>query len=1687
MKTRKIVSLLLALLMMLSALPMAFMTASAAEAATQSANTATGGVPGTAPATLPNGKTYAGTTLFAHDAAAKCREKGDTSGWFADIGTGVAAMLQDGAEGVMFKIDTSSANVSETEVLKMTFAISLSFTRMNGTTGSTYIIATPKQAAGWSANTVATADEVATWYYSQDGATWNALTETGVSNSYVSIPVGKQVTYVYVPMSSFYTKEGENFLVTGENVKTDHTLSWETARTMVKNYYLGSVRYLFSGDAWKDANTQITDWQLVDHVQSIHDMATTPVFKSGVPGRPSWAGGDWYLESAEESFKNANGLMVEVDATGVAATEADPTFAIMMAGNRADGTCNNAYLLSTFGQANAFGSTYAKNGSGTYAKDQSSIAYWSEDGETWVALTSGSHTTVPAAGKKGYLYIPFESFWSRYAEKDLSGGVSTNEARVDKDDYVAAMGEGFQFNYIHVYFGSNAASAATQLSNWKFVYAEGTEQSDKAPTTLPDGSYYTAQKYFNNDSFAVNSSQSSAWHGGNTSYAGDFTNAEGIMFKVDAAGWSAGTNQYAAWFAIAVKGNNGRSTYLISNAGAANAFGECAAVGKSSTWYYSEDGVIWHASTSAASAMPVSAHRGEIYVYVPYSEMYTKCGATYLTTGTHDTTEPGVPFAEAEALVGGWANHFGGIRFLASNTPYATEFRVIYKSDKAPVAEEVELPNVNSDLLTPLTIYDIARPDWTSRGYLTASAPQDFLTADGVVFQIDTTACTDVNPLQFTFFLSVESKANSKGGNNYFWATAGRARDYGNAKFDESMTSTWYWSEDGEHWEAYTADYQTNRMTLNSKKTVAYVYVPFTSFYSRYDADYLSGKTAAADSTKPSATYAELKEIVKNDCDICYLHTWWGDSPAGNNATAVIKNWSFVHMDKDPAVIETAPESLPGSTNSYFEYPLLVPGYDMITKAESSVWQGDITTNGAAKVFERADGIIATIDTSKSPLDASKAGFTFTISAVGNNGVSTYIVGNYGMNRAYNDTAKVEGATSTWYVSTNGYDWVPVVDDGSTATAFDLSAYRGVTYVYIPKDAMYVRAGKTQLLGGARTPTDPALTLEEAIALNGGFNTFNNIAFWIRSGNASAAIEVTDIKMVGETMGLLNSVSVSLTNDLALNLYANLPAGTTDATMLVTFNGKTVRISGVKQANGSTKYTFDGILPQQIGDTVTAVLTATVNGETVTDTYVGTIEAYAKGILKQSSYGPWHEMMKTLLHYGAAAQTVAGKTGTLVNKDVAKTIFAAELDRIATVYQNGDSSVWTSAALTLDSTIMLKVGVNTTDTKVIYSVGNRSGIVDIVDGYAYVPVYAYEMLEAITLQCQSGGATLKISASYYLATAIKSATGAQKDLLQAIANYMMEATVMKNDRTDVKKPAHTTLAQISLYDQAGGLANVIQLTDGSYIIIDGGTGADVDAAKLWSYLYENSGYTKPVVKAWLFTHLDGDHTYNGFNFLRKYRGRIDVEMIGWSTPDAASFAPATGDSETTANYKENAIAQIESQLIAMRDIQQFNPDTVIWEMKAGETKMIGEVKVEVLYDASVVTGVNETLNDLSSVFKLTFTQGTDATADDKTYMVLGDSTAHRTAALLDDFSTSVLKSDVLQAAHHGMYGGYKATYQAIAPTISLFPVLYNTLYSHTSGVWSYDYNVWLRDNSVEYYADHVQVIDMSNLTVTQWD
>ena len=289
----------------------------------------------------------------------------------------------------------------------------------------------------------------------------------------------------------------------------------------------------------------------------------------------------------------------------------------------------------------------------------------------------------------------------------------------------------------------------------------------------------------------------------------------------------------------------------------------------------------------------------------------------------------------------------------------------------------------------------------------------------------------------------------------------------------------------------------------------------------------------------------------------------------------------------------------------------------------------------------------------------------------------------------------------------------------------------------------------------------------------------------VHNNGNRAGVVISDLRLVYTEDQIINNASVTLTEDLSYNIYANVPAACTDAKVTFAMNGNTTEAIGVKQADGRYKYTLDGILPQFIGDDITATFTAKIGDKTVTDTYTTTLRKYCDAVLADTATDENTAILvKSLLHYGAEVQKYAGyKTSALCNEGIDA---VTDVETTPNALANNDESVWLALGARLNGTITFKVKFAMPDgaSKVTYSIGENAAVeATVEDGYVLIPVMAYQFAENITVQCvdaegTSVGGSLVVSLNCYLSFMDE---GNAADLAKAMINYGRAAEAVKKN------------------------------------------------------------------------------------------------------------------------------------------------------------------------------------------------------------------------------------------------------------------------------------------------------------------
>lgn len=236
------------------------------------------------------------------------------------------------------------------------------------------------------------------------------------------------------------------------------------------------------------------------------------------------------------------------------------------------------------------------------------------------------------------------------------------------------------------------------------------------------------------------------------------------------------------------------------------------------------------------------------------------------------------------------------------------------------------------------------------------------------------------------------------------------------------------------------------------------------------------------------------------------------------------------------------------------------------------------------------------------------------------------------------------------------------------------------------------------------------------------------------------------------------------------------------------------------------------------------------------------------------------------------------------------------------------------------------------------------------------------------------------------------------------------------------------ITQVHLEDF--GMSYAIRLTDGRFLVIDGGRELIPDADRLMECLKEGSPESKPVIAAWIFSHPHPDHYYCFFPFLEQYREAVEIEKIFLNFPEADDLAhypklvsPRLRETGVTAN----------AHMIRLREIIR-NLDVPVYCPHTGQIYRIGDAVLEILASMDDTIGRSENVNASSLVIRMELGGQTTLWTTD----------ASCEAAQLSERYGHYLKADILQVPHHGFGIGSPAAtmaaYRLIAPKVCLLPV-----------------------------------------------
>ncbi len=252
-----------------------------------------------------------------------------------------------------------------------------------------------------------------------------------------------------------------------------------------------------------------------------------------------------------------------------------------------------------------------------------------------------------------------------------------------------------------------------------------------------------------------------------------------------------------------------------------------------------------------------------------------------------------------------------------------------------------------------------------------------------------------------------------------------------------------------------------------------------------------------------------------------------------------------------------------------------------------------------------------------------------------------------------------------------------------------------------------------------------------------------------------------------------------------------------------------------------------------------------------------------------------------------------------------------------------------------------------------------------------------------------------------------------------IVTSKTSGTLLPDHTEDITGNVPVSVTQIQS-PEINGQGYVIQLSDGSFIINDGGYAHRAD--EVWNVLKElNGGEEGIVIRAWVLTHAHGDHTPCFATFATKYGSKVKLELLMLGT---VSTDHQTGNGYLTANAKKDAK-------------NNFGAETLY--VHTGMVFQYGDVTMEILfspadlYMAEPYEGYGTSMIDFNNTSLVTRVYN-----DDSAILLLGDmgdTAAYRMLMYYGDY----LQSDMVQISHHGVEDFPLSVYSYIKAAVLFYP------------------------------------------------
>ena len=237
------------------------------------------------------------------------------------------------------------------------------------------------------------------------------------------------------------------------------------------------------------------------------------------------------------------------------------------------------------------------------------------------------------------------------------------------------------------------------------------------------------------------------------------------------------------------------------------------------------------------------------------------------------------------------------------------------------------------------------------------------------------------------------------------------------------------------------------------------------------------------------------------------------------------------------------------------------------------------------------------------------------------------------------------------------------------------------------------------------------------------------------------------------------------------------------------------------------------------------------------------------------------------------------------------------------------------------------------------------------------------------------------------------------------------------------------ITQINLEDF--GLSYVIRLSDGRFIIFDGGWDFEPDWIKLYNCLKTGANGERPRIAAWFLTHAHRDHFECFVGFMKLYGELVDIDALYYNFPegDDIEHFPSL-EKRAVAGEVDNSAGTYIGYLNEI--IKQFS--LKVYTTHSGQTYQIADAKCEVLSSMDDAIHLTSDMNATSLVIRMELAG----------QVILWMADVSCSTANIAKKHGKHLKADILQIPHHGFgCGKHEAeieAYDLISAPTSFMPV-----------------------------------------------